>query len=129
MGAEADFVPAVGAVVVDSSGRLLLIRRGHEPGAGLWSLPGGHVEVGESDAAALRREMAEETGLEVSVGALVGEVVRGPYVIRDYRCSVVSGTPRAGSDAAEIGWFPPDEIAELPLVVELLVTLRGWGVL
>ncbi|MFL6138506.1 MAG: NUDIX hydrolase [Frankiaceae bacterium] len=127
-------VPAVGAVVVDDAGRLLLVRRAREPGAGRWSLPGGRVEPGEDDAAALRREMREETGLEVEVGQLVGRVERaGPggvvYAISDYRCAAIGGSPRAGSDAAALGWFGPGEIDALPLVAELLDALRGWGAL
>ena len=132
--APARVVPAVGAVVVDGSGRLLLVRRARDPGAGRWSLPGGRVEPGEDDTAALRRELREETGLEVTVGPLVGRVERaGPdgvvYAIADYRCTVVGGRARAGSDAAALGWFTAAELAELPLVAELLATLRGWDVL
>ena len=56
-------VPCVGALAYDAEGRLLLIRRRNEPGRGLWSVPGGRVEPGESDAEAVVREMAEETGL------------------------------------------------------------------
>jgi 8-oxo-dGTP diphosphatase len=89
-------IACVGAVV-RSGGKLLVIRRGRPPGAGLWSLPGGRVEPGESDEQALRREVREETGLEVSVGELVGTVERdadpdlpgsgGTFVIHDYACS------------------------------------------
>src|ERR1700721_828235 len=61
-------IPCVGAVIKDGQGRLLLIKRGHEPGAGLWSLPGGRIEAGETDAEALVREMLEETGLQVEPG-------------------------------------------------------------
>src|SRR5580658_10947123 len=72
-------IPCVGAVIRDDAGRLLLIKRGHEPGAGLWSLPGGRIEPGETDAEALVREMAEETGLQVEPGRLIGRVDRpGP---------------------------------------------------
>src|ERR1700721_2907530 len=66
----------VGAVVTDGHGRLLLIQRGHEPGKGLWSLPGGRVEPGETDAEGLVREMEEETGLTVEPGRLIGQVDR-----------------------------------------------------
>jgi 8-oxo-dGTP diphosphatase len=129
-----EVVPAVGGVVVDGDGRLLLIRRARAPGAGRWSLPGGRVEPGEDDATALRREMREETGLDVTVGPLVGRVDRaGPrgvvYAIADYRCVVVGGEARAASDAAALGWFAPAELAALPLVAELLDTLHTWGVL
>src|ERR1700740_3671701 len=72
-------VPCVGAVIKDDQGRLLLIKRGHEPGAGLWSVPGGRIEPGETDAEALVREMREETGLAVQAGPLVRRVRRpGP---------------------------------------------------
>ena len=69
-------IPCVGAVIKDARGRLLLIKRGHAPGAGLWSLPGGRIEPGETDAQALVREMREETGLLVEPGALIGTVRR-----------------------------------------------------
>ena len=70
-------IPCVGAVIKDDQGRLLLIKRGHAPGAGLWSLPGGRIEPGETDAEALVREMREETGLVIDPGQLIG-AVRGP---------------------------------------------------
>src|ERR1700751_2623495 len=69
-------IPCVGAVVKDGQGRLLLIKRGHAPGAGLWSLPGGRIEPGETDAEALVREVREETGLAVEAGHLLGTVQR-----------------------------------------------------
>ena len=69
-------IPCVGAVVKDETGRLLLIKRGHEPGVGLWSIPGGRIEPGESDVAALVREVREETGLDVVAGRLLGVVQR-----------------------------------------------------
>ena len=69
-------IPCVGAVIRDDEGRLLLIKRGHEPGAGLWSLPGGRIEPGETDTEALVREMREETGLTVKVGRRLGSVRR-----------------------------------------------------
>jgi len=108
-------VPCVGALAYDADDRLLLIRRGNDPGRGLWSVPGGRVEPGESDAEAVVREMAEETGLVVEPGTLVGTVRRGPYLIADYRCAVVGGTLRAGDDAIELAWYPldalPDDLA------------------
>lgn len=127
-------IPCVGAVVTDGHGRLLLIRRGHAPGAGLWSLPGGRVEPGESDAAAVAREMREETGLDVTVGRLLG-TVRLPgdrddvFDVRDYLVSVTGGSLAAGDDAAEARWVSVRDIAALPLTAGLAETLRGWGVL
>ncbi len=122
-------VPCVGGLAYDVDGRLLLIRRANEPGRGLWSVPGGRVEPGESDAAAVVREMAEETGLVVAPGALVGRVRRGPYVIADYRCAVVGGTLCAGDDATEARWCDAAALADLPLVPQLYDTLRDWDAL
>jgi 8-oxo-dGTP diphosphatase len=114
-------------------GRLLMIRRAKEPGAGLWSLPGGRVEHGEYLAGALRREVAEETGLSVEVRDLVGilEVVGDPhYVILDYFAEVVGDdTPAASGDVDEARWVPLGEVAALPCTPRFHETLRGWGVL
>jgi 8-oxo-dGTP diphosphatase len=128
-------VPCVGAVVHDDTGRLLLVRRGREPGRGLWSVPGGRVEPGESAAEAVVREVEEETGLHVVVGRLVGTVERdGPggvrYVIDDFEARVAGGhTLRAGDDADEARWCTAEEVERLPCVDGLVGTLRGWGVL
>src|SRR5579862_2911879 len=65
-------VQCVGAVITDPTGRLLLILRGHEPGMGLWSIPGGRIEPGETDQDAVVREVMEETGLAVTCGPLLG---------------------------------------------------------
>ncbi|TDD35011.1 NUDIX domain-containing protein [Nonomuraea terrae] len=127
-------VNCVGAIVFDAAGRLLLIKRGHPPGMGLWSLPGGRLEPGESDEAGVRREVLEETGLRVEVGRLAGTVDRpGPggvtYVIRDYLATVSAGTPTPGDDAADVRWCARDDLARLPLSEGLLESLTGWGVL
>ena len=101
IGVSGSVIPCVGAVVTDEQGRLLMIKRGHEPGAGLWSIPGGRIEPGETDAEALVREMLEETGLTVEVGRLLGTVQRpglgGAVIdIRDYVATVTGGTLAAG---------------------------------
>ena len=127
-------MPCVGAIVTDEAGRLLLIQRGHEPETGRWSLPGGRVEPGESDAQAVVRETREETGLQVTCGALVGSVERpGPrgavLDIRDYSATVTGGTLTAGDDAADARWVNPADLAGLPLTSGLAETLTAWGVL
>src|SRR3979409_362313 len=126
-------VRCVGGIAHDPAGRLLLIRRANEPGRGLWSLPGGRVEPGETDEEAVRRELLEETGLQVIPGPLVGMVLRGPYAIYDYECSVAGGTLRAGDDAADARWVDSAAFTELEqaraLTDGLVVTLSDWKVL
>jgi len=123
----------VGAVIKDDTGRLLLVKRGHEPGKGLWSIPGGRVEAGESDAAALVREVREETGLAVRPGRLIGSVRRaagdgGVFEIRDYAAAVSGGALVPGDDADDAVWAGPAELGTLPLTDGLLDALRSWGV-
>ena len=122
-------VPCVGALAYDADGRLLLVRRANDPGRGLWSLPGGRVEPGEDDAAALVREMAEETGLAVQPAELVGRVRRGRYDIADYRCRVLGGELQAGDDALDARWCDAAALARLPLVPLLVETLSDWNAL
>jgi 8-oxo-dGTP diphosphatase len=124
----------VGAAVTDAEGRLLMIKRGHEPAAGLWSIPGGRIEPGETDAEALVREMLEETGLTVEPGRLLGRVQRpglgGTVIdIRDYAATVVSGTLRAGDDAADVRWVTAAEMDSLEITEGLIEALTEWGVL
>lgn len=127
-------IPCVGAVIRDDAGRLLLIKRGHEPGKGLWSIPGGRVEAGESDAAAVVREVREETGLVVVPGRLIGSVRLpasgdgGVFDIRDYAAAVTGGAVVPGDDADDAVWAGPAELDALPLTAGLLDTLRSWGV-
>ncbi len=127
-------IRCVGAIITDGQGRLLLIRRGHEPEAGRWSLPGGRVRTGESDAQAVAREVREETGLRVEPGRLIGSVERpGPggvvYDISDYAAAVSGGRLTAGDDAADARWVDPRDLDHLPLTSGLAETLTGWGAL
>ena len=124
----------VGAVIWDAAGRVLLIRRTKPPGTGQWSLPGGKVERGESLEQALRREVWEETGLEVEilglagVAEIMGEAAVGSgwrhYVLVDYGVRALSGVARAGSDAADPTWFAYADLPRLGLWSE---TLRVIG--
>ena len=112
-------VIGVGAVIVQD-GRVVLVRRGHEPLAGQWSLPGGGVELGETLEEAVVREMREETGLEVDVGPVI-EVfdritrdadgrVRYHYVLVDYLCWPRAGTLVAGSDVDDAVFAAADAL-------------------
>lgn len=118
----------------DDAGRLLLIRRAHDPGQGLWSVPGGRVEAGETDHHAVIREVAEETGLVVEAIRLLGNVQRGApdgavFDIYDYHCQVAGGTLAAGDDAAETRWCDAHTLPTLPLVPGLRAALTHWHAL
>jgi 8-oxo-dGTP diphosphatase len=127
-------IPCVGAIITDAHGRLLLIKRGHPPEAGRWSLPGGRIEPGESDEQALVREVLEETGLRASPGRLVGSVERAAsrdavLDIRDYAAAVTGGQLSPGDDADDARWVSPRDLGLLPLTSGLAETLTEWGVL
>lgn len=145
-GPQADYavpqvrVQCVGAVITDESGRMLLILRSHEPGKGLWSVPGGRIEPGETDEQAVIREVREETGLKVTCGRLLGAAVlagtAGAIVdVRDYVADVAGGAAAgaavAGDDAAGLRWVTPAQAdameARGELTPGLLAALRSWA--
>jgi 8-oxo-dGTP diphosphatase len=106
--------------LVERNGQLLLGRRAHDPGAGRWDLPGGFLEEGEHPLTALRRELREETGLEIEPLEFFG-VWMQPYEYRNVLCLTwivepVGGTERPGDDLAELRWFGE---RELPAPAEL----------
>jgi 8-oxo-dGTP diphosphatase len=121
-------VPGAQAVL-ERDGKVLLGRRANDPGAGRWDLPGGFIDEGENALAALRRELREETGLEIAVVEFLG-TWNERYWDRDVLCltwlaHVVGGAQRAGDDLVELRWFAPPELpgpAELafPTFVEIL---------
>lgn len=123
----------VGAVVLDGD-RVLLVRRGHPPLAGKWSVPGGLVEVGETTAEAACREVAEECGLQVRIVGLAGVLdrvvrdddgrVRYHWVLVDYVAIPESGTLAAGSDADDVRWVEVDEVERLDTTAGLLDMIR-----
>lgn len=125
----------VGAVLIHE-GKVLLIRRGKEPLRGRWVVPGGTVEVGETLEEALVREIQEETGLVVRPLEVVtvfdrierdGDSVRYHYVIVDYLCRYVSGTPRAASDAEEVAYVAREDLPRYALPPKALeVVLDGF---
>jgi 8-oxo-dGTP diphosphatase len=114
----------VGGVVI-SDGRTLLIRRGSPPLERQWSIPGGMLEAGETLLEGVRRELAEETGIEVRVLDLIevferitldGEgKARYHFVVLDYLCERVRGEPRAGSDVTDVAWAMPEELRQYSL--------------
>lgn len=125
-------VVAVGAVVRDRAGRLLVIQRGQPPMQGRWTLPGGRLERGETIAAAVAREVAEETGLTVDVGPLVGvhEIVTADHhlVILDHEAWVTAGEPDAASDAADVAWMGRAELEAAGPTDGLIGFLDRYGV-
>ena len=119
----------MGAVAVDDD-RLLLVRRGHGPAAGEWSVPGGRVEPGETLIEAVVRELWEETGLEGVCDRFVGWVERiddeNHFVILDFAVTVLdpAAVPVAGDDAAEAAWVPLTELGDYRVVDGLVEFLR-----
>lgn len=117
-------IVGVGGVVF-IEGRVLLIKRRFEPLAGRWSLPGGVLELGETLAEGLAREMKEETGLDVVVGPVVDVFdritrddegrARFHYVLVDSLCSVRAGAPVAGSDVADVALVEIGDLARYDL--------------
>ena len=124
----------VGAIVLHE-GRVLLVKRGHAPGLGLWSVPGGLVDLGESTVEAARREVEEECGLKVRIAGLVGVLdrvtrdaegrVRYHWVLIDYLAVPDSNDAiTAGSDAAEVRWVTIDDVERLPITEGLVDMIR-----
>lgn len=107
--------PCAAVVVADDRGRVLLSRRARQPYAGMWEVPGGFVELGEHPAAAARREVREELGVEVTLTGLVGVYVvrsqRGGWLEVTVYCGTAAGSPRPDpAEVSEWRWFAPDEV-------------------
>lgn len=122
----------VGAVVI-RNGKVLLVQRGRAPGRGLWAIPGGSVELGESLQAAAEREILEETGVVIRAGKPIYVfdliendalgILKFHYVIVDLKAEYISGEPLAADDAEDARWLAPEDLSSLnvaPVTVELL---------
>lgn len=124
--------PAVSALIVDD-GKVLLVKRGCEPNKGLWSLPGGSIEPGETLRDAAAREVLEETALVVDVGDVVGahevisrdgEALLYHFVIITLYANVISGVLAPSDDAADAKWVPTDQVKKYPTTALLADILR-----
>lgn len=132
--------PLVGlGAIVWKDGKVLMIQRGNPPRAGIWSLPGGAQDLGETVADGIRREIAEETGVEIELLGLV-EVIDSiqrdaegrilyHYTIIDYVARWTGGEAVAGDDAAAVAWFDPAELHRLDLwdeTIRVIEKSREW---
>jgi ADP-ribose pyrophosphatase YjhB (NUDIX family) len=123
----------VGAIIVEN-GRVALIKRGHPPLLGEWSIPGGMLELSETVRQAAVREAQEETGLIVDATELLGvfdRIVRDDdgrtlyhYVLIDFLCRRISGELRASGDADDARWFQREEVSKLPLPKDSAEVIR-----
>lgn len=110
--------PAAGVLVFDEEGRVLLVRRKYDPFSGLWVIPSGYIEYGEDIYATAAREMKEETGVDVRIERIHAvescfDDPRGNTLLVIFRGAVTGGSPEAGDDADEVGFFALDELPEI----------------
>ena len=114
--------PGVGVAVLQD-GALLLVQRGRGPNEGLWAVPGGKVDYGETMRNAAIREVREETGLEVELGGVVwvgdalgpGQPPAWHFTLVDFRARVVAGSAVAADDARQVAWVPLEQVLDLPV--------------
>ena len=132
--------PMVGVgVLISEEDRYLIIKRAVEPDKGLWSIPGGMVEIGERASDAAVREAKEETGLDVEITDLLDVVekiikeedglIRFHFVILDYRATPTGGVLQAASDALDARWVMAEEFPDYeltPTLVEMLKRVNIW---
>jgi len=126
---------------VVEGGALLVVKRGRGPNAGLWAIPGGKVEYGESMQEAAVRELREETGIEAELERVVwvGDAI-GPgnppdwhYTLVDYQARMIGGTLQAADDAELVAWVPLDQVLDLPVtptmpdLVAVLLEIHAGG--
>ncbi len=124
-------VPASTAVLMDDAGRILLVLRNREPGAGEWALPGGFVENGESPAQAAARELEEETGLRAAAPSLIDVIYQESdfygtcLLIIGYSFGEFEGDVVPGDDAADARFFPPEEMPPLAFESHQTIAMKA----
>ncbi|WP_297372266.1 NUDIX hydrolase [Acidocella sp.] len=121
--------PGVGVILMRDD-EVLLIRRAKPPGAGLWSLPGGKQELGETAEAAARRELFEETGLTCGPLTLIGHAdiiernsagsIEFHYTVLDFAAPYIGGEPVAADDASATAWVREADYSRYALTPALL---------
>lgn len=131
-------IVGVGAVVI-KEGNILLVRRGTPPAAGLWSLPGGAQETGETAREAVEREVFEECGIKVAAGPPIAVLdsihtddngrIKYHYVLIDFWAEYRGGSLCPATDAAAAGWIPLHEVTAYPLTRGLKELLAAWNLL
>jgi 8-oxo-dGTP diphosphatase len=129
----------VGAIVLDGNEKILMVKRGNEPGRGKWSFPGGLVNVGEAVKDAAKREVKEETGLSVKIGDLAGvvdvvikddnEKVQYHYVIIDFFATRESGEISPRSDAEDVRWMLLKDLLSLDVTRTAINLLKQLDLL
>lgn len=128
----------VGAIVIHE-GKILLVKRGVDPGKGLWAIPGGTLRLGETLRECAAREILEETGITIAVGECVyvfdlierDEIgkIKFHFVVADFAAIYVSGEPKAGDDAEAAGWCAPEDLVDLPVSQNTIKALHSLGFL
>ncbi len=132
--------PSVGAgAIVIHDDKILMVKRGVEPGRGLWAIPGGTLRLGETLRACAAREILEETGVTIAVGECIyvfdliehddAGKVKFHFVVADFAAIYVEGEPKGSDDAEEAGWFSREELHDLPVSKNTLKALHSIGFL
>ncbi|WP_412077074.1 NUDIX domain-containing protein [Streptomyces xanthophaeus] len=128
-------VPAASAVVVDEHGRVLLQRRADN---GMWALPGGKMELGESIGDCAVRETFEETGITIEITGIVGTYTNPGHVFayddgevrQEFSICLLArptgGGLRTSDESFEVAWFPPGVIDDLPMVPSIRKRINDW---
>jgi len=123
----------VGAIVIHE-GKVLLVKRGIEPSFGMWAIPGGTLKLGEKLQECAAREILEETGITIKVGACVHVFdfmerdiegkIKFHYVVVDFTAEYICGEPKGADDADDARWLAPEELSSLPVAKNTLDALR-----